>query len=90
MNQNQIIDKSKRDSSEEVEVMLRFSHHPNIATLHDVYEDSTHCYLFMELLRGGELLDRLLTLKSFTEKEASAVMEVLTKTVRFLHDNGVS
>lgn len=70
--------------------MLRFSHHPNIVTLHDVYEDLTHVYLFMELLTGGELLDRILSLKFFSEKEASAVIEVLTRTVKFLHENGVS
>lgn len=83
-----IIEKKKRAYSEEVEVMLRFSHHPNIVTLHDVYEDSENVYLFMDLLRGGELLDRILTV-SFSEKEASVVFEVITKVVAFLHENGV-
>ena len=83
-----IIEKKKRAYSEEVEVMLRFSHHPNIVTLHDVYEDAENVYLFMDLLKGGELLDRILTV-SFSEKEASLVFEVITKVVAFLHENGV-
>lgn len=30
------MDKEKRDPSEEVEILLRFGHHPNIITLRDV------------------------------------------------------
>lgn len=84
----QIIDRKKRDCSEEVEVMLRFSSHPNIVTLHDVYEDVEHVYLFMDLMKGGELLDRILQ-KKFSEKEASIVIETITRTIKYLHDNGV-
>lgn len=43
----------------------------------------------MELLHGGELLDKILTKKSFNEREASSVLEVIAKTVKYLHDNGV-
>lgn len=68
--------------------MLRFSSHPNIVTLHDVYEDSEHVYLFMDLMKGGELLDRILQ-KKFSEKEASIVIETITSTIKYLHDNGV-
>ena len=32
----QIIDKSKRDPSEEIEVLMRYGQHPNIITLKDV------------------------------------------------------
>ena len=85
----QIIEKKKRDSSEEVEVMLRFSEHPNIVTLHDVYEDQDHVYLFMDLLEGGELLDRILRI-GFSEAEASVVIEIIAKVVHYLHENGVS
>jgi len=35
----QIIDKSKRDPSEDIEILLRYGQHPNIITLKDV---STH------------------------------------------------
>lgn len=32
----QIIDKSKRDPSEEIEILMRYGQHPNIITLKDV------------------------------------------------------
>lgn len=84
-----IIDKYKKDCSEEVEILLRFSNHPNIVTLHHVIEAPDRTYLIMEYLRGGELLDMILSQKYFTEREASAVMEVIAFTVKHLHDNGV-
>lgn len=84
-----IIDKFKRDSFDEVEILLRFSNHPNIVTLHQVIETNEHTYLIMEYLRGGELLDMITAQKYFTEREASAVMEVIAITVKHLHDNGV-
>lgn len=84
-----VIDKYKRDCSEEVEILLRFSNHPNIVTLHQVIEDANHTYLIMEYLRGGELLDMISSQKYFTEREASAVLKVIALAVKHLHDNGV-
>ncbi|XP_053202738.1 ribosomal protein S6 kinase alpha-1-like isoform X2 [Panonychus citri] len=84
-----IIDRQKFDCSEEVEILLRFGKHPNIVTLHDVYEDSKCVYLFMDFLEGGELLDRILSKRSFNEKEASEVLEVIAATIKYLHENGV-
>jgi len=42
-----------------------------------------------DLMRGGELLDRILKQKSFSEREASSVLQVLAKTVYYLHSKGV-
>uniref|UniRef100_A0A8B9KDW2 non-specific serine/threonine protein kinase n=1 Tax=Astyanax mexicanus TaxID=7994 RepID=A0A8B9KDW2_ASTMX len=84
-----IIDKSKKDPSEEIEILLRYGQHPNIITLKDVYDDGKFVYLVMELMRGGELLDRILRQKGFSEREASAVLCTITKTVEYLHSQGV-
>ncbi|KAL6487533.1 hypothetical protein MHYP_G00041590 [Metynnis hypsauchen] len=84
-----IIDKGKKDPSEEIEILLRYGQHPNIITLKDVYDDGKYVYLVMELMRGGELLDRILQQKGFSEREASAVLCTITKTVEYLHSQGV-
>ena len=44
----------------------------------------------MDLMTGGELLDKILNQKYFNEREASAVIEVIATTIKFLHENGVN
>uniref|UniRef100_A0A673CEK1 non-specific serine/threonine protein kinase n=1 Tax=Sphaeramia orbicularis TaxID=375764 RepID=A0A673CEK1_9TELE len=84
-----IINKVKRDPTEEVEILLRYGQHPNIITLKDVYDDGRSVFLVTELMKGGELLDKILRQKFFSEREASAVLYTITKTVEYLHVQGV-
>lgn len=118
---SQIIDKIKRDPSEEIEILMRYGQHPNIITLKDVsnflcgspyappppppghhcltvpacvfmcqvYDEGRYVYLVTELMKGGELLDKILRQKFFSEREASAVLYTITKTVDYLHCQGV-
>ena len=55
-----------------------------------VFDNGTKVYLVTELLKGGELLDKILRQKFFSEREASAVLQTLSKTVYYLHSHGVS
>ena len=43
----------------------------------------------MELLEGGELLDRIRNQKSFTEAEASSIMRQLVSVVNHLHNHRI-
>uniref|UniRef100_A0A4W5P459 non-specific serine/threonine protein kinase n=1 Tax=Hucho hucho TaxID=62062 RepID=A0A4W5P459_9TELE len=54
-----------------------------------VYDDGRSVYLVTELMKGGELLDKILRQKFFSEREASAVLHTITKTVEYLHAQGV-
>lgn len=69
-----MIDRKKRDPTEEIEILLRYGRHPHIVTLKAVHEDERHVYLVLELLRGGGLLDRMLQRHNFLEAEAAEVM----------------
>lgn len=84
-----IVPKKVRDCQEEIEILYRYGHHANIISLRDVYEDDSQVYLVMELQTGGELLDKILRQKFFSEREASAVLQTVTKAVQYLHQNGV-
>ncbi|KAI0207595.1 Ribosomal protein S6 kinase 2 alpha [Lamellibrachia satsuma] len=84
-----IMDKEKKDPHEEIEILLRFGEHRNIITLRDVFDNGTKVYLVTELLKGGELLDKILRQKFFSEREASAVLQTLSRTVHYLHSHGV-
>ncbi|ESO10538.1 hypothetical protein HELRODRAFT_96872, partial [Helobdella robusta] len=84
-----IIDPSKRDPFEEIEILLRYREHPNIIKLRDIYDYKSRIYMVTNLLKGGELLDRILKNKYFSEREASTILHVIAKTVYYLHSKGV-
>ena len=42
----------------------------------------------MELCSGGELADRMLNLKSFTEKSCAALAQQMLRAVNYMHING--
>lgn len=48
-----------------------------------------HTYLVMDLLEGGELLDKIRTQAKFTEAEASRIMRSLVGVLDFLHSTGI-
>ncbi|XP_064783777.1 ribosomal protein S6 kinase alpha-5 isoform X2 [Oncorhynchus masou masou] len=63
--------------------------HPNIVKTHEIYHDQLHTYLVLELLRGGELLERIQRKQHFSETEASRIMRRLVSAVSHMHDVGV-
>ncbi|NWX20398.1 KCC1G kinase, partial [Aegotheles bennettii] len=79
-----------RDTSLENEIaVLRKVKHENIVTLEDIYESTTHYYLVMQLVSGGELFDRILERGVYTEKDASVVIHQVLTAVKYLHENGI-
>ncbi|KAM6041212.1 calcium/calmodulin-dependent protein kinase type 1G isoform 2-T2 [Theristicus caerulescens] len=79
-----------RDSSLENEIaVLKKIKHENIVTLEDIYESTTHFYLVMQLVSGGELFDRILERGVYTEKDASVVIHQVLTAVKYLHENGI-
>lgn len=69
-------------------------HHPDrlcisVPCMWQVYDEGRYVYLVTELMKGGELLDKILRQKFFSEREASAVLYTITKTVDYLHCQGV-
>ncbi|PIO31253.1 hypothetical protein AB205_0038800 [Aquarana catesbeiana] len=77
------------NTQKEIAAMRLCEGHPNIVKLHDVYHDQLHTFLVMELLKGGELFERIKKKKSFSESEASHIMRKLVSAVSHMHDVGV-
>ncbi|XP_042321347.1 calcium/calmodulin-dependent protein kinase type 1G isoform X2 [Sceloporus undulatus] len=69
--------------------VLKKIKHDNIVTLEDIYESTTHYYLVMQLVSGGELFDRILERGVYTEKDASIVIQQVLRAVHYLHENGI-
>uniref|UniRef100_A0A8C7JBD4 Ribosomal protein S6 kinase n=1 Tax=Oncorhynchus kisutch TaxID=8019 RepID=A0A8C7JBD4_ONCKI len=77
------------NTQREIAALRQCEAHPNIVKLHEVYTDQFHTYLVMELLRGGELLERIKRKKLFGEAEASQLLRSLVSAVGFMHEAGV-
>ncbi|KAJ3017330.1 UNVERIFIED_CONTAM: hypothetical protein HDU68_011740 [Siphonaria sp. JEL0065] len=61
--------------SNEVKVMQKVSAgHPNIVSLHHVFEDEENVYLIMDLCTGGDLFARIIERGSFFEEDAARVI----------------
>mmetsp|Transcript_32030 Transcript_32030/g.31739 ORF Transcript_32030/g.31739 Transcript_32030/m.31739 type:complete len:264 (-) Transcript_32030:151-942(-) len=58
--------------------------HPNIVKLHYVYESSTHIYLVIDYLEGGDLLSRIIKRKVYNEKTAAKFAEKLLDVLNYL------
>ena len=55
-----------------------------------MFESQDEVCLVFDYMRGGELLDKIVRQKFFSEREARAVMERIVSAVSYLHQNGVS
>lgn len=63
---------------------------PNIVQLYEVYEERAFCYLIMELMQGGELLEYIIEKKTFTESEARTSTRCVLNALAYMHDKRVA
>ena len=74
---------------QEIMVLLEVGSHPNIVELKDVYLTDHEVLLVMELLRGGELFDRMVERGPYSELEASRHIRKIGEALQFLHRKGI-
>ncbi|XP_007901417.1 serine/threonine-protein kinase H1 [Callorhinchus milii] len=73
----------------ELNVLRRVSHR-NIIQLIEVFETQNRVYMVMELATGGELFDRIIAKGSFTERDATRVLQMVLDGIRYLHSLGIT
>ncbi|XP_048320976.1 CDPK-related kinase 7 isoform X2 [Ziziphus jujuba] len=78
------------DVRREVKILRALTGHKNLVQFYDAYEDDDNVYAVMELCKGGELLDRILSRGGkYSEEDAKAVMVQILNVVAFCHLQGV-
>ncbi|ONK55057.1 uncharacterized protein A4U43_UnF8020 [Asparagus officinalis] len=78
------------DVRREVRILSALTGHKNLVQFYDAYEDEDNVYVVMELCKGGELLDRILSRGGkYSEEDAKAVMVQILSVVSFCHLQGV-
>jgi len=83
-----IVDKNSTgmaDMRGELSVMSKLNH-DNIVTFKEVFDHPEGFYVVLELISGGELFDRIIELKRFTEKDAAQTMIQAFRAIDHMHD----
>lgn len=63
--------------------------HPNIMKIKGYYMTANHLYIISEYLSGGELFDRIIEAKNFSEAKAANVIEQVLSAVSYLHKHSI-
>ncbi|CAH9079296.1 unnamed protein product [Cuscuta epithymum] len=78
------------DVRREVNILRALTGHTNLVHFYDAYEDESNVYVVMELCKGGELLDRILSRGGkYSEEDARAVLVQILSIVSYCHLQGV-
>ncbi|KAH0481312.1 MAG: hypothetical protein KVP17_000043 [Porospora cf. gigantea B] len=72
----------------EAQIHLRLEH-PNIAKLHEVWEDAAHVHMVTEFCSGGELYDRIASRICLQESEARVLSQQILSGLLYLHNHSI-
>jgi len=82
------IDKAKASLINEINIMRKLDQE-NIIKLYEVHENDSFIFLVLELLKGGELFDRIIKKGAYTEKDACTLMKKLLTALDYMHSRGL-
>ncbi|KAM4578285.1 death-associated protein kinase 1 [Fundulus diaphanus] len=80
---------TREDIEREVNILKEIQH-PNIITLHEVFESKAEVILILELVAGGELFDFLAEKESLSEEEATQFLKQILDGVLYLHSKQIA
>lgn len=69
--------------------ILKSLQHPCIVGVEEVYDTSDIVYIVLELVKGGELFDRVISIGSLNESDAKFLFYQMVHAIKFLHDRGI-
>jgi calcium-dependent protein kinase len=76
----------------EIRMLIKLVGHPNIVTLHEVYEDDYRVCIVMDLCSGGELYTRISERRpsGHSEREAADIMYQIMRGLQTCHSIGIA
>jgi len=72
----------------EINIMKKLSH-PNVVQMKAVFDTPEILYIVMEILQGGELYERIVKQKKFTEENAATITRQIFEALAYLHEIGI-
>jgi len=73
---------------QELKILMK-ADHPSLMKVFEIMEDEGHYYIISELMKGGELYDRILSLKRFTEKDAANIVWQVLRGLNYMHKQNI-
>ena len=64
--------------------------HPNILKCYEIFEDNWKFYVAMDFCAGGELFDKIIQLKKFSEVQAAEIIFQILSALAYCHSKGVT
>ncbi|CAK5129905.1 unnamed protein product, partial [Aphanomyces euteiches] len=80
---------STADIQAEIDMLRWIGTHANIVSLRDVIYEPESIIMIMDLVRGGELFDYIVSQGSITEADASRMLRDVCLALQHLHQRGV-
>ncbi|CAF0843956.1 unnamed protein product [Adineta ricciae] len=77
------------DPADEIELLFCYRQLTHIIHIRDAFYNTPSVYIVTELMRGGELFDKIRQEKSLSERESAKIMFVIIKTIEQLHRNSI-
>jgi hypothetical protein len=62
----------------------------NIVSMRELIDSPRHLYLVMDLVKGGELFDKIVDKGQYTEKDASTIIFKMLDALNYLHSMGIA
>lgn len=72
----------------EIKTMRRLDHH-NIVKLYEIYSYADKFVMVLELCKGGELFDRIVSKEHYSEREARITFAQMVEAIGHCHSKGV-
>ena len=72
----------------EIDILAQIDH-PNVVKLLEVYQDSKSIYMVFELMKGGELTDRIEESGKYNEDQAKGVIKAVVDAMHYCHQHGI-
>lgn len=73
----------------EVRIMKSLEH-PCVIKMHDIIDKSDSVYMVLELMKGGDLLTRIISNKRLSENISKLFFYQMCHAVKYLHDKGIT
>ncbi|KAI8118033.1 Ovarian-specific serine/threonine-protein kinase Lok [Lucilia cuprina] len=70
--------------------IMKSLEHPCVIKMHDIVDKPDSVYMVLEFMKGGDLLNRIVSNKRLSEKVSKLYFYQMCHAVKYLHDKGIT